>query len=65
MESGNISYENAVQEGIKEQQRLVSATEVVQAANAESTRLSLLSYHRPLAGPDGRQVALAAVISLE
>jgi cell division septum initiation protein DivIVA len=28
-----------VQEGIKEQQRLVSQTEVVQAANSESTRI--------------------------
>ena len=28
-----------MQEGIKEQQRLVSATEVVQSANAEATRL--------------------------
>jgi len=34
-----MSYEKAVQEGIKEQQRLVSQTEVVQAANAEATRL--------------------------
>ena len=39
IENGNISYEKAVQEGIKEQQRLVSQNEVVQAANAESTRL--------------------------
>ena len=39
LESGNLSYEKAVQEGIKEQQRLVSQNEVVLAANAESTRL--------------------------
>ncbi|CKT50486.1 cell division protein [Mycobacterium tuberculosis] len=39
IENGNISYEKAVQEGIKEQQRLVSQNEVVAAANAESTRL--------------------------
>ncbi len=34
-----MSYEKAVQEGIKEQQRLVSQTEIVQSANAEATRL--------------------------
>ena len=39
VESGNISYEKAVQEGIKEQQRLVSQTEVVATATAEATRL--------------------------
>ena len=39
IENGNISYEKAVQEGIKEQQRLVSQTEVVQSANAEATRM--------------------------
>lgn len=40
IENGNISYEKAVQEGIKEQQRLVSQNEVVAAANAESTASS-------------------------
>lgn len=39
IESGNLSYEKAVQEGIKEQQRLVSQTEIVATATAEATRL--------------------------
>src|ERR1700733_502496 len=39
VENGNISYEKGGQEGIKEQQRLGSQTEVVQSANAESARL--------------------------
>ena len=39
IENGNISYEKAVQEGIKEQQRLVSQTEVVQTATSEAGRL--------------------------
>ena len=43
IENGNISYEKAVQEGIKEQQRLVSQTEVVQSATAEATRVTALS----------------------
>jgi len=29
IENGNLTYEKAVQEGIKEQQRLVSQTEIV------------------------------------
>ena len=39
IENGNLAYEKAVQEGIKEQQRLVSQTEIVQTATAEATRL--------------------------
>ena len=38
VESGNISYEKAVQEGIKEQQRLVSQTEIVTSATAVARR---------------------------
>ncbi|MEE9244527.1 MAG: cell division protein SepIVA, partial [Mycobacterium sp.] len=39
IESGNLTYEKAVQEGIKEQQRLVSQNEIVVTATAEATRL--------------------------
>ena len=47
IENGNLSYEKAVQEGIKEQQRLVSQTETVQAANAESPGSSTQLMPRP------------------
>ena len=33
------AYQKAVQEGIKEQQRLVAQTEIVQTATLEATRL--------------------------
>ena len=39
VESGNASYEKSVADGIAEQQRLVSETEVVAAAKSEADRI--------------------------